>query len=581
MARRRMHIALGFVAVLCLALAFLPRHAAEKESQVAEASVSNDSTDKVSSQTSKITTVLNLNKASGQIKNGSQLDGSSSNNSEKAEKTAKFEKSEKTEKPDAHGPAAKTASTNTSHTTTSSPETTTNNLSKLSDQDKSSSKASADTSKKDKPDNSVKSDQKLMAAETDLLKLSSKDKSKNNNSNPMATVSASTLTTASIGTTLNNEAAEKWRTIKIQKNDTLAKVFNRNGFSSKDLHEIMSSGDTAKSSLTSLQPGQTLKLLVGNEKKIDGLTLEIERGNTLAISRKDTGNGFEISQKQTPIEKKIAFGKGEIHTSLSGAAKRAGLDHNVVAQIVEIFGGNIDFSQDLRENDSFRVLYEQKYINDELVQTGNVLAAEIVNGGKKMQAVRYTDKTGSSGYFAPDGAGLNQAFLRSPVNFASISSGFGARRHPILHKMRQHKGVDYSAPHGAPVQATADAKVIFAGVKSGYGKVIELQHGVRYTTLYAHLSRFAKSLKVGTAVKQGQVIGFVGRTGLATGNHLHYEFRVDGIHRNPLTVALPKSKYIQDNNKRHFLAHAKEMIRLMDVHENKINVASAEFKIND
>lgn len=316
----------------------------------------------------------------------------------------------------------------------------------------------------------------------------------------------------------------------------------------------------------------------GIEKRIDELNLAIGPGQTLIISRKE--GKYEVQNIEQPLEKKLAFGKGTIQASLSGAARHAGLDNKLIAQFVEIFGGNIDFSQDLRQNDSFRVLYEQKYLNAEPVQSGVILAAEIVNKGKKIRAVRYTDKNGKSGYYSPDGQGLTQAFLRSPVNFTRISSSFGTRSHPIYHRMRQHKGVDYAAPRGTPVQATADAKVTFAGNKKGYGKVIELQHSGKYSTLYAHLSGFAKNLKAGKEVKQGEVIGFVGRTGLATGNHLHYEFRIAGVHHNPLTVPLPKTKYIPDVSKRQFLAHAKEMLRNMDEHENKVKMASTELPRN-
>lgn len=384
---------------------------------------------------------------------------------------------------------------------------------------------------------------------------------------------ATTATTAATTTELD------WQTIKIRKNDTLAKVFTRHGFSTKSLQEIMKASKES-ASLKSLQPGQSLKLQVTNTKQINGLMLEISPGNTLIAARKESG--FEILQQQLPVEKKIAFGKGAIQASLISSAKRAGLDNNIVSQMVNIFGGNIDLSLDLHPNDTFKVLFEQNCLPDgERVKTGPILVAEIKNRGKKIQAIRYTDKSGQTAYFSPDGNGLSQAFLRSPVNYTSISSGFGARRHPVYHKMRQHKGVDYVAPRGTPVQSIGDAKVIFVGTRAGYGKVIELAHGSNYTTLYAHLSRFEKKIKVGAEIKKGETIGAVGRTGLATGDHLHFEFRIAGIHRDPLTVALPKSKYIPDAHKRHFLAHAKEMLRLMDVHENKVNVASVEFRVNE
>lgn len=375
-----------------------------------------------------------------------------------------------------------------------------------------------------------------------------------------------------------NDDKDQWETIKVKPKDTLGKIFARQGYSNKELHKILEAAPE-KNNLKTLQPGQTLKLKVAEDKQIQGLTLEIAPGNSIIVSRKD--DNFVVEYKQLPLEKQMAFGKGKIQNSLFGSAKNAGLDSKLVNQMVEIFGWNINFALDLKPNDTFRILFEEKYLDGERIETGNILAAEIVNKGKKHQAVRYTDKAGNTSYYSPDGYGMHLAFLRYPVTFTRISSGFGNRHHPILHKLRKHNGVDYSAPTGTPVQATGDAKVIFVGNRRGYGKVVELKHGARYSTLYAHLSRFAKNLRSGSAVKQGQVIGYVGQTGLATGPHLHYEFRVDGIHRDPLTVALPKKNPIADQNKPHFVAHVKEMLRLMDDHENKVKVARNEFLKNE
>lgn len=275
-------------------------------------------------------------------------------------------------------------------------------------------------------------------------------------------------------------------------------------------------------------------------------------------------------QKKLP-EKKLAFTAGAIRNSLASSGKKAGLDTKVINQMVEIFGGKIDFSTDLRPNDSFRVLYEEKVVNGVKVETGHILAVELINQGETYQAVRYIDKTGHAAYFSPEGNGLNEAFLRSPVDFVSISSGFGPRQHPICHRIKQHRGVDYRAPTGTPVKATANAKVVFSGKKGGYGNAIELQHGARYSTFYAHLSRFAKNIKPGTEVKQGQVIGYVGQTGHATGAHLHYEFRIDGVHRNPLTAVMPKQNSIAPAHRHQFIAHAKAMIKLLNEHQNLKN----------
>lgn len=357
---------------------------------------------------------------------------------------------------------------------------------------------------------------------------------------------------------------EPVQTITIRSGDTLSKIFTRLGLSTKEVHTIITSDPSARR-LTSLQPGQTLIIRLNNDQQVENLTLEIAPGNLLNISR--LAKGFHTEHKILPLEKQVAFGKGEIRDSLFSAGKHAGIHHNIMKQMVEIFGWNIDFALDLQPDDTFRILYEEKCLDGKRIQTGHILAAEIINGGKRYQAVRYTDKAGRTAYFTPDGYGMHQAFLRTPVNFTHISSKFGTRHHPVLHQMREHKGVDYSAPKGTPVQATGDGKIIFVGTRGGYGNVIELQHGARYSTLYAHLSRFPKGLRHGIDVKQGQVIGFVGATGMATGNHLHYEFRIDGIHRDPLKVALPKRNPIAQTNKNHFSSHAKNLLKLLDQHE--------------
>jgi murein DD-endopeptidase MepM/ murein hydrolase activator NlpD len=375
-----------------------------------------------------------------------------------------------------------------------------------------------------------------------------------------------------------NKVTETLHTIKIRSGDTLSKICDRLGISNKGIHEILTASSASRK-LASLQLGQTLKLRVTKDQQIAELSLEVIPGQFLQISKLKTG--FHVEQKIQPLEKQLAFGKGQIRDSLFSSAKRAGLNHKLIAQMVEIFGWDIDFTLDLQPNDTFRVLYEEKYLDGQRIETGNILAAEIINNGEKHLAIRYTDKSGRTGYFSPEGYGMYQAFLRSPVNYTRISSHFGARCHPVLHKMRQHKGVDYSAPHGTPVQATSQGKIIFAGTRGGYGKVIEIQHGARYSTLYAHLSRFPKGLRIGTEVKQGQIIGFVGRTGLATGDHLHYEFRINGIHHNPLTAQLPKKAPISDTHKLHFLAHSKEMLRLLDLHDHKLKMAINNFSIHE
>lgn len=593
--RRAVHICLTVVAVICLTLAIRPH----QSNQLAYAETDSESANKPKQETT-IISFANGKEMTTNLVNGlsaTHLDPFDQKEAEEKESlpTSKnqdiFNLAEKSTKPNKTKSNDLNASQNTAQIEAKESKVTEpkNSGSKIADSKIAESKIkdqkASDAKKPEQKSESNTALYEAKNAKTDKANSDGKSNRETKDNQSQAKADSSQIKAESSQSkdskTPKPAVALNWQTIKIQKNDTLAKVFQRHGFSAKDLQQMMSS-DKAKPHLKSLQPGQTLKLQVKENKDVEGLNLELEPGKTLSVVRNESGTGYVVTQKDVPLEKKVAFGKGEIRASLISAARRAGLDNNIVAQLVEIYGGNIDFSSDLKPNDTFRVLFEQKCLPDgEKIKTGPVLAAEIVNGGKKIQAIRYTDNAGHTGYFSPEGNGLNQAFLRSPVNFAHVSSGFGMRLHPIYHKMKHHKGVDYKAPLGTPVQATGDAKVVFVGTKRGYGKTIELQHGARYTTLYAHLSRYAKNLKAGAEVKQGQVIGYVGKTGLATNYHLHYEFRIDGIHRNPLTVALPKAKLIASSNKKQFLAHAKEMIRLMDVHEQKVNVASIEFTVNE
>lgn len=365
-------------------------------------------------------------------------------------------------------------------------------------------------------------------------------------------------------------ANPSWLTVNVLPGDSLAKIFQRIGASKKSLQEILNS-DPKAHKFKSLKPGQAFKYRCGNNQ-LEELLFETSPENMLMVKLVD--NHYEFKQKNKEISNQINFATGEIRDSLFNSAKLAGLDNKLINQIVSIFGWDIDFALDIRRKDTFKVLFEEKFLEGKKLENGPILAVEFINQGKKYQAVRFTDKSGRTGYFTPAGQGLHKAFLRTPVKFTHISSYFGNRTHPVLHRIRHHKGVDYAAPTGTPVKATGDAKVVFAGQKSGYGKVIVLQHGSKYSTLYAHLSKFAQNLQVGNFIDQGQVIGYVGASGLATGPHLHYEFLDDGVHRDPLKVTLPKVHLVDNLHKREFLVHAKKMLQLMEQTQNNIKVAT-------
>lgn len=371
----------------------------------------------------------------------------------------------------------------------------------------------------------------------------------------LANLDTDTISTVSL------EDSDIWTRITVKTGDTLSKIFERLGLGASQLDEVLSMGEDTKS-LTRLFPGQTLHFLIQGDK-LRAIAQPIDPARVLYVVQNDEGFGSVLHEKE--VESRIAFGGAKIEDSLLGSGKEAGIDTRVLMQLVDIFGYDIDFAMDIQPNDHFRILYEEQYVDGEKMRTGNVLAAEFVNDGRVYRAIRYEDKDGRINYYTPDGESLRKAFIRTPVNFTHISSHFNLRRkHPILHKIRAHKGVDYAAPIGTPVRAAGNGRVQFVGSKGGYGKTIVVQHGKRYSTLYAHLSRFATKLRNGQNVQQGQVIGYVGMTGLASGPHLHYEFRVDGVHRNPLTVSLPMSESLANKEKMNFKKHAARLLATMD-----------------
>ncbi len=262
--------------------------------------------------------------------------------------------------------------------------------------------------------------------------------------------------------------------------------------------------------------------------------------NTLEIRQSATGYQARISPKPVQIIQRQA--RGKIISSLSQATQQQRVPVSVMLQLVDIFGWDIDFGQDLRHNDSFNVLWQQERWQGKVVRNGPVLAAEFVNQGTRYRAVRFTDSQHKTGYYSPDGSSLRRSFLRTPVKFSRISSGFSLRRyHPKLKKWRAHNGVDYAAPRGTSVRSTADGTVLFKGWKGGYGRTVIIRHGGPYSTVYAHLSKFSRGLRIGSRVKQGDIVAYVGSSGLATGPHLHYEFRVNGKHKNPVTFRPPRA----------------------------------------
>ena len=358
------------------------------------------------------------------------------------------------------------------------------------------------------------------------------------------------------------ESTGKWIAHKIRKGDTLSKVFSQLGLSQTLLHKIVTSSETA-ARLKSIRPGRVLKVHLNDAGKFMGLVYTYDPVRSLKISAR--GEVLSARMVERKVEHRVIHAKGTIENSLFLAAKKAGLSDTLTMELATIFGWDIDFALEIRPGDRFAVIYDEEWLDGKKLRDGPILAAEFVNRGHAYRAVRFQKKAGDAHYFTPEGKSMRKAFLRTPVKFSRISSRFTLKRwHPILKKWRSHKGVDYAAPRGTPVKAAGDGKVIFRGKKGGYGNVVMIKHGQRYTTVYGHLSRFARKVRRGSRVRQGQVIGYVGSTGLATGPHLHYEFRVNGVHRDPLKVKLPAAAPIAKKYRKAFMTQTRPLLSQLE-----------------
>ena len=352
--------------------------------------------------------------------------------------------------------------------------------------------------------------------------------------------------------------------VTVKKGDTLDGIFRKAALSYSDLLKVMALNH-AQQHLQRIHPGDELTFtLTPSETTLDRLSYPIDRFQTLVITRQ--GGAFASAIQSAQKEIRTATAQSTITSSLYHAAKNVGLSEKVVADLAKIFGWDIDFALDVRSGDTFSVVYEAIYRNGEHIADGKVLAAEFVNRGQVSRAIHFEDRQADvAGYFDPNGRPMRKAFLRAPVQFSHISSRFQLKRwHPVLKTWRAHRGVDYAARKGTPIHATGDGKVSKAGWMRGYGNVVMIEHGMTYLTVYAHLSGFAKGIKTGAKVKQGRTIGYVGATGYATGPHLHYEFRVNGRHTNPLTVKLPGAKPLSKALRATFQQHTKTHLAKLD-----------------
>ncbi|MCY7260322.1 MULTISPECIES: peptidoglycan DD-metalloendopeptidase family protein [Pseudomonas chlororaphis group] len=352
------------------------------------------------------------------------------------------------------------------------------------------------------------------------------------------------------------------REVIVAKGDTLSTLFEKVGLPATSVHEVLASDKQAKQ-FSQLKHGQKLEFELTQDGQLSNLHSKVSDLETITLTKGP--KGFTFNRVITKPVVRSAYVHGVINSSLSQSAARAGLSHSLTMDMANIFGYDIDFAQDIRQGDEFDVIYEQKVANGKVVGTGNILSARFTNRGKTYTAVRYTNKQGSSSYYTADGNSMRKAFIRTPVDFARISSRFSmGRKHPILNKIRAHKGVDYAAPRGTPIKAAGDGKVLLAGRRGGYGNTVIIQHGNTYRTLYGHMQGFAKGVKTGGSVKQGQVIGYIGTTGLSTGPHLHYEFQVNGVHVDPLGQKLPMADPIAKAERARFLQQSQPLMARMD-----------------
>lgn len=362
------------------------------------------------------------------------------------------------------------------------------------------------------------------------------------------------------------ESTTHAREIRIKRGDTVSGLLAELGIQDAGLRPFLHRSQETDALFRQLAPGKTISAQVAADGSLVALHFPLngERDSALLIER--AADDFNAEVRELQLDTQIRMQSAVIRHSLFGAADEAGIPESIALGLAEIFGGDIDFHRDLRRGDRFSVIYETASHQGRPVRAQRILAAEFVNDGRAFHAFWFEDKDGKGGYYTVDGRSVKKAFLRSPLEFSRITSGFSnARLHPVLGTMRAHRGIDYAAPTGTRVRTTGDGVVDFAGTQHGYGKVVLVRHAGDKTTLYAHLSGFAPGLKKGKRVAQGETIGYVGATGLATGPHLHYEFRVAGIHRNPLAITLPNAAPLAQSQLPAFRANAESLLAQIEL----------------
>ena len=336
----------------------------------------------------------------------------------------------------------------------------------------------------------------------------------------------------------------RWQTVVVQAGQTMGGIFSSLNLPSTVLHRLLQHPE-AKDSLTRIRVGSRFDFDIAEDGAFRAL--RFERGDAERVVLRIEDDEIVEHKQQRALEHRVMMASGVIENSLYNAGEAAGMSVGAILEMAKVFGYDIDFAQDLRVGDRFDVVYEEVWRDGARLRDGDVLAATFINQGKRFEVYRYVFADGRTEYYDQDGRPTKKSFLRMPIEFARISSRFSsARKHPVLGKVRAHRGVDYAANTGTPIHAAGEGKIQYAGWKNGYGRTIIIQHAGNVTTLYGHMSRLG-GYKTGARVRQGDVIGYVGQSGLASGPHLHYEFRVAGVHRDPLKVTLPKPQPLPRN----------------------------------
>ncbi len=385
-----------------------------------------------------------------------------------------------------------------------------------------------------------------------------------NNALIEASAQPSEKTVTAVDTVIKDLSEELglWKSVTIQPGDNLSSLFSKQGLDAGVVYSIANTPKLGKT-LSSIRPGETLEFRINKAGELTQFRYVQSKLQSIFFNKTDKGYQGELVRLEPQV--RTAYSHGEIENSLFLASQKAGLSDNLTMKLAGIFGWDIDFVQDIRSGDSFNLIYEEKYLDDQKLEDGNILAATFTSQGTTYKAVRYTDSKGETGYYSPNGQSMKKAFIRTPVDFTRISSRFNPNRlHPVFKTKRPHRGVDYAASTNTPIKAAGDGRVKFAGWQRGYGNVVYLQHPNNVVTVYAHQNKIRKGLRKGQKVRQGQVIGYVGQTGWATGPHLHYEFRVNGVHRNPMTVKLPDASPIPKKEMARFKAHSQRMLARLD-----------------